>query len=167
VIAFKFLYNINTIKINFPIIALNTACSHKFPIFILGSTEKNNRNACINIAKLFPGILICGRLNGFFDSIDEVINQIHDSKPKLVFLALGSPKQEQCANELLKFFPHTFFVGCGGAIDILSGQKKRAPEFFIDNGLEWLYRLWKEPKRIRRQIRLPLFLLKLIKFKLS
>jgi len=76
-------------------------------------------------------------------------------------VALGSPRQELFAARLTARVPGILAVGCGGALDILSGEKSRAPAFMVDHGLEWLYRLYKEPARLRRQLVLPLFLARL------
>ena len=79
---------------------------------------------------------------------------------------MGTPMQEKFAMKLAQSGIDTFCVGCGGAFDILAGRLKRAPAFMVNNNLEWLYRLYKEPFRWRRQLVLPLFLMRLLKFKL-
>jgi N-acetylglucosaminyldiphosphoundecaprenol N-acetyl-beta-D-mannosaminyltransferase len=77
-------------------------------------------------------------------------------------VALGSPKQEKFAAKINKILPNILFIGCGGALDILAGKITRAPKLFQDNHIEWLYRLILEPKRIKRQKILPVYLFKLI-----
>ena len=75
---------------------------------------------------------------------------------------MGSPKQEKLAARLHELIPSALLIGCGGALNILTGEVKRAPIFYQKNHLEWFYRLLKEPSRFKRQLILQLFLLKLI-----
>jgi N-acetylglucosaminyldiphosphoundecaprenol N-acetyl-beta-D-mannosaminyltransferase len=88
----------------------------------------------------------------------EAVNSAH---PDIVLVALGSPRQEIFASKLVKHVPGVFAVGCGGALDVLAGKVRRAPRFMVEHKLEWLYRLWKEPSRWRRQIVLPIFFIEL------
>ena len=74
---------------------------------------------------------------------------------------MGSPRQELMAKRIIDAVPGVFIVGCGGALDILAGKLKRAPRFMVENNLEWLYRLAKEPSRWRRQLVLPRYMLRL------
>ncbi len=95
----------------------------------------------------------------------ELINDINKSEADILFIALGSPKQEEWIQKYLPRVNAKICQGIGGTLDTITGNVQRAPVFMQKLGLEWLYRLFKEPKRIRRQIVLPLFALKVLKEK--
>jgi len=162
VLGFKLLYNKKCLKVDLPKLILEISNENKYNVFLLGSHEKINKLASEKIRQTYPNINIVGRQNGYFDTKEKIINILRKTKPNVVLLALGSPKQEILAYELKDKFPNILFVGCGGALDIISGYKKRAPKIFRDYYLEWLYRLLKEPRRIKRQKVLPIFFFKLV-----
>lgn len=81
---------------------------------------------------------------------DLFMKQISKLKPDVVLVALGIPSQEKLIYKHLDEFEQGVFVGVGGSFDIISGHKKRAPKLFQQLNIEWLYRLIKEPKRIKR-----------------
>lgn len=143
-------YNIKVIKLDLPGLVLDIANSRKSSLFILGATEDSNMKAFYAIAKLYPGINICGRENGYFDDLKRLIKSLTLLQPDIVLIAMGSPKQEIVSADLLKSLPNTLFVGCGGRIDVLAGKVHMAPVWIKENGLEWLYRSIKEPKRFLR-----------------
>ena len=126
-------------------------------VFLLGGVEGVAEEAAANMAARYPGLVIAGTHNGYFDAEEsyELIEQINASAPDLLIVCLGSPKQEiwmkRCADRLLV----GMMIGLGGTLDVYAGRVQRAPERFRRLGLEWLYRLVKEPKRLRRMIRLP------------
>jgi N-acetylglucosaminyldiphosphoundecaprenol N-acetyl-beta-D-mannosaminyltransferase len=91
----------------------------------------------------------------------DIIQAVAGVRPQLILVAMGSPRQELFAAELLSKINSGFVIGCGGALDILSGALNRAPQFMIDNNLEWFYRLYKQPWRFRRQLFLPVFIMRL------
>jgi N-acetylglucosaminyldiphosphoundecaprenol N-acetyl-beta-D-mannosaminyltransferase len=162
VIGFKFLYGLNCIKLNLPKIIFELANDEKYKVFILGSLEEINKKAVDELKDKYPNIDIVGRKNGYFKNDDQIITLLREKKPQIVMVALGSPKQEKFAARINKILPNILFIGCGGALDILAGEITRAPKFFQDNHIEWLYRLVLEPKRIKRQKILPIYLFKLI-----
>jgi N-acetylglucosaminyldiphosphoundecaprenol N-acetyl-beta-D-mannosaminyltransferase len=162
VLGFKFIHKKRAIKLDLPKTIFQLATTEKYSMFILGAKEDSNEKATEKLKKLYPDINLVGRRNGYFDSEDEITDLLIKANPQIVMLALGSPKQEIFAEKFNKKLPGTLFIGCGGALDILAGKAKRAPKFFIENNLEWFYRLVKEPGRIYRQLILPVFLLKLL-----
>lgn len=89
-------------------------------------------------------------------------NQLKELQPSLIFVGLGVPRQEFWIKENRHLCPQSIWVGVGGSIDIWAGNKTRAPAWFRDNHLEWLYRLYKEPWRWKRMLALPQFALKAI-----
>lgn len=164
-LAFKVLYSQKVIKLDLPGLALEIANKHSLRMFFLGTTEENNKAAVEKVNILYPDINIVGRNNGFFKTLDEIESKLAEQKPQLVMISLGSPKQEIISSKLNKKFPEIIFVGSGGRLDILADKLKRAPKFYIDNNIEWLFRLAKEPKRLKSQLGLITFVARLYKYK--
>lgn len=162
VIGMKFLHGASSIRLDLPKTIFELSNEKKYNLFILGSNEEINKKAVDELNIKYPNINIVGRHNGYFDDENTIINLLKNLKPQIVMVALGSPKQEKFAAKMNKILPDILFIGCGGALDILAGKITRAPKFFQDNHLEWLYRLILEPKRIKRQKILPIYLSKLI-----
>jgi N-acetylglucosaminyldiphosphoundecaprenol N-acetyl-beta-D-mannosaminyltransferase len=162
VLAMKWLHGKKCIKLNLPRTIYELSNEKGYSVFVLGAKEEINEKAVNVLKERYPGMVIAGRRNGYFDSDDEVSGLITESKAQIVFAALGSPKQEIFSARFLKKHPDILFIGCGGTLDALAGKVKSAPDFFRYNNLEWLYRLYQSPKRIKRQWKLPFFLLRLI-----
>ena len=98
----------------------------------------------------YPGIKLVGASDGYVKDRDKVFNEIIKLSPDIVLVALGIPYQEKLIYKHLDKFNKGIFVGVGGSFDVISGNKKRAPEIFIKLNLEWLYRIVSEPKRLKR-----------------
>ncbi len=132
-------------------------------VYLIGSTQETIEKTVHRLRKDYEGIRILGYRDGFLKDGDRhrLIQDITSKKPDLVFVAMGSPKQEFLMNELFGHHP-ALYMGLGGSFDIYSGNKKRAPKFYLMFGLEWLYRLIKEPKRIFRQLNLVKFAIRII-----
>lgn len=141
-----------------------------YKVFIYGAKEEVNARAAQVLRDRIPGLQIVGRCNGYWpqEKMAELVERINDSKAQILFLALGSPKQEQWFAEHRERLPQVRVVqGIGGTLDVVSGAVPRAPAFFCATGLEWLYRLITEPKRIKRQKVLPLFAVQIVAAKLK
>ncbi len=135
-------------------------CAFKgYRLFLLGSSPGITTKIKMGLEENFPGIKIVGFHHGFFSKKEEVliIEEITRSQPDIIFVGLGSPAQEKWINRNYYAFDQGVFVGVGGSFDVLSGQVKRAPFIFQRLGLEWLYRLIREPYRWRRMMALPKF----------
>ncbi len=157
-------HGIKTFKVNMPKILLELCNRERRSLFLLGASEDSSCLAYAAISKQYPSINLVGRRNGFElgdPGIQELRTELKEKNPDVVLIGMGSPKQEILSHSLSQDRDRGIFVCCGGAIDILAGQKKRAPTFFIDNGLEWAYRLAHEPWRIKRQSVLLRFLARL------
>lgn len=115
----------------------------------------------------YPDLKIVYKSDGFFQDTGKVINDVAQESPKYVFVALGQPVQERLCMELQKSLPNTAFFPIGGSFDVYAGKVERAPDWLIKLHLEWLYRLVKDPKRWRRQLVLPMFLMKTMLAKLK
>ncbi len=94
------------------------------------------------------------------EELDNWCQTIKEIQPKLILVGLGVPRQELWIMNHRHLAPNAVWIGVGGSFDIWSGVKERAPKFFCDNHLEWLYRLYQEPHRWRRMLALPHFFLK-------
>lgn len=135
-----------------------------YNLFIFGGTEEVNKNAVKKIKMIYPKIKIVGRSNGYLDERGrrDLLNKINDSQVEILFVGLGSPRQEIWIQRYLPQLNIKICQAVGGTLDVISGRKKRAPRVIQKLGLEWLYRLLKEPKRIHRQIVYPIYLAKVI-----
>lgn len=102
------------------------------------------------IEKEYPNAYVCGICDGYRQDKDSVFDEIAEMKPDVALIALGVPMQEKLIYKHFDRFDKGIFIGVGGSFDVLSGTKKRAPEFFIKHNIEWLYRIAKEPKRLKR-----------------
>ena len=105
---------------------------------------------------------VVGTHQGFFYNDRDVVDLIKRAKPDILFVGLGSPKQEKWASKHFRELGVPLIMCVGGSLDVISGRVKRAPSFMRKIGLEWLWRLILEPKRWRRMLNLPLFLMKVI-----
>lgn len=135
---------------------------------LVGGSEEVIQNTVDQLKKEFPGIRIVYYRNGYIKNDKEktsLFDRIADLKPDVVFVAMGSPKQELLMEELSAIHP-AVYQGLGGSFDVYTGKVKRAPTWWVKNNLEWAYRLVKQPSRIKRQIHLVRFytLLKLNRF---
>jgi N-acetylglucosaminyldiphosphoundecaprenol N-acetyl-beta-D-mannosaminyltransferase len=136
--------------------------------FLFGGKPGIVEQAKHNLLKNYRNIEVVGIRNGYFSSSDEkeIIDEINSSKADILLVALGAPKQEIWIHEHKSLLNVKVCIGVGGSFDILSGNVKRAPEFFQKHHLEWFYRLCKEPWRYKRMLDLPRFIVKVTKARL-
>ena len=132
---------------------LARASIFKKRVYLIGS-DKETLNICMVKLEQQYDLNIVGSQHGYFVDETQEIEKIANSRPDIVIVALGSPKQEMFIEKCRKGHPHAFYMGVGGSFDVYSGKVKRAPDFWINLNLEWFYRLIKEPKRIFRQMSL-------------
>lgn len=134
-------------------------------LYLLGAKPGVAELAAKNLAQKYPGLKIAGTHDGYFKDDDPVVEAIRQSGAHAVFVCLGAPKQEfWMAKNGVATGAH-LLCGLGGSLDVFAGTVERAPKFFCDHGLEWFYRLCKEPRRIGRMMKLPLFLVHVMKEK--
>ena len=141
-------------------------------LYAVGGRPGVAEAAMQNVQKKYPGIKIVGAHHGYFkgthlgefghEEEKALIEDINKHKPHILFVGFGAKKQEQWIEYNKDLINANIIIGNGGTLDGLAGIVKRAPDIFINLGLEWLYRLIKEPKRITRQIVLPVFMFKVI-----
>lgn len=136
------------------------------PTAFVGAKPEIIQKAVENLKKEVPNLDAVYVQDGYFKDDDRVLDELTATNPKLVLVALGSPKQEIFISKAKNLLPNALFIGLGGSFDVWSGVVERAPEIWQKLGLEWLYRTVKEPKRFKRIFpTLPLFVLKVFKEK--
>ncbi|WP_191860164.1 WecB/TagA/CpsF family glycosyltransferase [Hanstruepera ponticola] len=131
--------------------------------YLVGGKQDVIEDTIAKIKRDFPGINICNYRNGYLKTEaeeDELIADIVKLKPDIVFVAMGSPKQELLMERIQKKHP-AVYQGLGGSFDVYTGHVKRAPDWWVKNNLEWTYRLINQPSRIKRQIHLVKFFVNL------
>ena len=132
--------------------------AHGKRLFLLGAKPGVAELAAANLKSTYPGLIVCGTHDGYFKQDGPVAEEIRSSAADVVFVCLGAPKQEYWMVEHGPSTGARLMVGLGGSLDVFAGVVERAPKGFQKLGMEWLYRLYKEPKRIGRMARLPLVL---------
>lgn len=127
--------------------------------FLLGGRGETAERAAAALRARFPGASIAGTHDGYFDDSRsrEIAAAVRASGANVLLAGLGSPKQEMWMAEHLSASGCGVGIGIGGALDVLAGNVERAPRAWQRIGLEWLYRLAREPRRWRRQLALPAF----------
>ena len=143
------------------------ASEQSIPVYCLGAAPGVAEKAVSNIEQEVGPLNIVGIHDGFFNAEEEtnIIRTIEEGGAKIIFVALGIPKQEEWIQHKLSHLDGVVAMGIGGSFDVLAGNIPRAPEWMQHNRLEWLYRLYLEPKRIGRMMSIPKFMLTVIKNK--
>ena len=129
-------------------------------LYLLGAKPGVAEEAGRRICARYPALVLCGTHDGYFKDEQAILPEIAAAKPDLLFVCLGAPKQEKW---MARWGQHTgakLAIGLGGCLDVFAGNVRRAPEQWQKLGLEWAYRLKKEPQRIGRMAKLPLVLVK-------
>lgn len=132
--------------------------AHGKRLFLLGAKPGVAELAAANLKDKYPGLIVCGTHDGYFKEDGPVVEAIRQAAADVVFVCLGAPKQEFWMAKNGPASGAHLMVGLGGSLDVFAGVVERAPEGFQKLGMEWLYRLMKEPKRIGRMAKLPLVL---------
>ena len=128
----------------------------KKSFYLVGGRQEVIEEIVAKLRSEFPGIDIVNYRNGYIKSEQEraeLLADIEVRRPDVVFVAMGSPKQELLMKDMLARH-NAIYQGLGGSFDVYTGHVLRAPRWWIDHNLEFAYRLIKEPKRIRRQVHL-------------
>jgi len=121
-----------------------------YKIFLLGATEEVLQTMIKKYSSTYGSALIAGYRNGYFTIEEEyeVAKQIGESGAQLLFVAITSPKKEKFLNKYKNIINIPFIMGVGGSFDVIAGKTRRAPVWMQKAGLEWLYRVWQEPRRM-------------------
>ncbi len=148
------------------------ASNHQKSIYLIGGKPGVAAQAAEKLKEQFAGLEVAGTHHGYFKGLhtgnkghsDEmaVIEDIKAKKPDMIFVAFGAPKQEYFIDAYKDILGAGLLMGVGGSLDVISGNVQRAPEKYQKMGLEWAYRLAKEPWRIKRAGALPIFALNVL-----
>ncbi len=139
---------------------LTRLCAERgWPVYLLGGREGVATGAGEALRKRHPGLVVAGTHHGYFTprEEDDVARHVGLSGARLVFVGLGFPRQELWIRDHAASLGSAVCMGVGGTFDVLSGRLPRAPAGWRRHNLEWLYRLLREPRRLRRQLALPGF----------
>ena len=132
------------------------ACYRERTFYLVGGRQEVIDETVARLGRDFPGIRIVGHCNGYLRTPQEraaLVDDVATRRPDVVFVAMGSPKQELLMEEMQQRHP-AIYQGLGGSFDVYTGHVERAPRWWIDHNLEFLYRLIKQPSRIKRQVHL-------------
>lgn len=137
-------------------------------LFLFGAKPGVAEQAAENLKQRYPGLVITGCRDGYFKDDAEAIRDINAAgHSDVILVCLGAPKQEFFMEQHFNELDGTLLCGLGGSLDVYAGVVERAPDFYVNHGLEWFYRLKKEPWRAKRMTALPKFLLTVIKSKIT
>ena len=141
---------------------LALAAERRYKVFFLGGKPGVADDAAKKMTEKYPSLNIVGTNDGYFkktgEESDAVVAKVNESGAQILFVCLGVPAQEIWMRENKEKLNVKVMAGLGGSLDVFAGNVKRAPKIFIKLGLEWFYRLIKEPSRIGRMMKLPKFL---------
>ncbi len=146
-------------------------CKHAaqkgYSIYLFGASEEVNSRAGEVLLERYPGLKIAGHRNGFVsdDQMPAVIANIRQSGAQILFLGLGSPKQEIWVNQHFLATKVPICQCVGGTFDVIAGKVRRASVLWQRLGLEWAYRLVRQPSRLLRQTALVIFILEILRTK--
>lgn len=124
-------------------------------LFLLGAKPGVAELAAQQLQERYPGLVICGTHDGYFQDDATVAAEISQAQADVAFVCLGAPRQERWMQQWGQASGAKLLVGLGGSLDIFSGQSRRAPRWMQRCGLEWLYRLMREPWRLSRMMKIP------------
>lgn len=118
--------------------------------FFLGATDDVLRGATANLKRRWPELIVAGARNGYFrpTEVEAVIGEVHNAAPDVVFVAMPTPLKERWAREYLRRGGRGVVIGVGGAFDVVAGVTRRAPRVIQRAGLEWMFRMMQEPRRL-------------------
>lgn len=146
---------------------LKLAAEKGYTVWFLGAKPGVAEKAGENMKAKYPGLKLLGTSDGYFKDVGPVLEKIRQSGAQILFVCLGAPKQESFIYDHKHETGAILHLALGGSLDVYAGTVERAPRWMIQSGLEWLYRLIKEPKRIGRMTRIPLYLLHCVKVRLN
>lgn len=126
---------------------------NNYKVYLFGATEEVNQSVALRIATDFPGVILAGRRNGYYSPEEEeaIAEDIAQAQPDILFVAITSPKKEQFLAKWSNHINVPICHGVGGSFDVYAGKVKRAPLLWQRCGMEWLYRLVQEPRRLWRR----------------
>lgn len=147
---------------------IDYATAEGYSVALIGAKSEILEKTMLNLESEVERLNIAYAHDGYFENWDEIFEGLKKTSPKLILVALGSPKQEKFIYEAKKRLDPALMIGVGGSFDVWSGVVERAPKIYQNLGLEWLYRTIKQPERFKRIFpTLPLFVLKVMKYRIG
>jgi len=143
------------------------AAKEKLKLFLLGGAPTIAERTALKLQTDIYGLKVSGVYSGRAEAVEEIVSAVNKSHADILLVAFGAPKQEKWLAENLKKTTAKVGVGLGGTFDFIAGTRQRAPRWMQIVGLEWLFRLVCEPKRIVRQLAIPKFMWSILVEKLS
>lgn len=128
---------------------MKRAADRNLTVFLVGATESVNARTAALLSQRYRLKSIV-RQNGFFSDEETVFATLRDVKPDIVTVGLGSPRQEYLIRKMIDIHPSALYMGVGGTYDVFCGDLKRAPRWMRRMGLEWAFRVFRQPSRIPR-----------------
>ena len=136
-------------------------------IYFYGAKNEVIEKMIQRIKSDYPNINIVGYSNGYINDADnKITDEIINLEPDYIFVAKGAPLQDEWINKVIQKADKGLFMGVGGSFDVLAGEVKRAPEIWQKLNLEWLYRIAGDPKRWKRSMALPKFVIEVLKLRI-
>ncbi len=131
---------------------VRVAQAKKYNVFIVGGKDENLDKLSFNLRRSFPRLQIVGRHHGYVKGpgMERVVMALQKTQPHLILLGLGWKKEADFLLQYRDRFPHSYIIPLGGILDILSGKRKKAPDFITNKNLIWLYRIFNRPYRWHR-----------------
>ncbi len=118
-------------------------------VYLLGGKKGVAERAAVRLTHRYPRLIVCGCADGYFESEEKLLAEIRAASPDILLVCLGSPLQEEFIDRRRTFLPSvSLFMALGGSLDVWAGDKKRAPLLLREMGLEWLWRMMREPHRL-------------------
>jgi N-acetylglucosaminyldiphosphoundecaprenol N-acetyl-beta-D-mannosaminyltransferase len=142
------------------------AAKNGYKLFLLGAAPGVAETAAENLKKKHPGLNIVGIHDGYFTEDAPIVKQVKESGAQILFVATGIPKQEKWIIKHREELGVSLAIGLGGSFDVFSGNVRRAPQWMRKHGLEWVYRLASNPKKISKVATLPKFVMMVLRDKM-
>lgn len=141
----------------------------RWSVYLLGAHPEVISLAAQKLAERYPSARVVGYRDGYFrqDEEEQIVQDIAEKKPHLLFVALGAPRQDEWMVKYRDQLNASLMMGVGGSFDVISGKVKRAPAIWQKLHLEWFYRLASQPSRWKRQLAIPRFVLTVLREKWS
>jgi N-acetylglucosaminyldiphosphoundecaprenol N-acetyl-beta-D-mannosaminyltransferase len=147
-----------TAGVDFGAALLEEAANRRWSVYFLGGKPGVAQQAAQRMEEKYPGLLVAGAADGYFDDPKAAAERIRKNEAVIVYVCLGVPKQELWMAQYGEATGARLLCGLGGSIDIYAGTASRAPKLWVKLGLEWFYRLLREPRRLGRMLCIPRFL---------
>lgn len=136
-----------------------------YSVFLYGAAPGVAETAAANLCARYPGLRIAGTAHGFLPEAEQetLLAQIEAARPDILLVAMGIPRQEKWIHRHMPRLQVPVAIGVGGSFDVFAGNVARAPGWFQRHGLEWAYRLYKNPRKIAKVLTLPRFVLMVLR----